>query len=67
MANQTAQERYEANKAEIVEKMTRLQAMLDKHVSDFVEDGCKNWGYVGDLANVNDMLSRALNEEELED
>ncbi len=63
MTEQTARERFEVQTAAATRKLEKLHAILATARKDFEADD-KNWGRVGDIAYMNEMLSRALGEEE---
>ena len=49
-------ERYSYHSEEIEKNLKQLKKKLKKHQSDFKKEP-KNWGYVGDLAYINERLT----------
>jgi hypothetical protein len=59
MTNRTAAEAYQAQRAKIAEKMVEIAKGLELHAQRQADDA-RNWGYAGDLAHVNELLSQVL-------
>jgi hypothetical protein len=58
----TADSAYNTAYMEMQKNMERLKAMVEKH-SDTQSRNKKNWGFVGDLAQMNAKVLEALGKE----
>jgi len=56
--NRTAAQAYDENWMAIFANLNKLRAGLDAHKRQAFADP-KNWGFVGDLAHVNELLAEA--------
>ncbi len=59
MTEPTARERFEVQTAAATRNIEKLQNILDVARKGF-EDDDRNWGYVGDIARINELLDRAV-------
>ena len=60
MATQTANDAYQARRNEIAALLDTLGQELDVHARLMCEEGGKNWGRVGDLGHVKELLIETL-------
>lgn len=57
--NGTANTAYKTEQSRFIALMDELQTKVEKHGAEQQKDK-KNWGFVGDLATINETLSEAL-------
>jgi hypothetical protein len=55
----TAADKYAANQADAAELIDELQAALQSHM-DATNPESVNWGHVGDIGHVIDILNQAI-------
>ena len=60
----TAEDAFMDYRAAIYAKIGRLAVRVEIARTEFENEGHKNWALVGDLSMIDEMLSRALGEEE---
>lgn len=58
-SKQTAKQAYTENHQEMCRRIALLMTAMDKHQKRANADE-KNWGFVGDLQSVNELLARTL-------
>jgi len=56
MANTKLKSDYDRYTNNITKEIKKIQEYLPKHEKDLMAGGCKNYGYVGDLAYIYEML-----------
>jgi len=56
----TVKEIYKAKRAEINQRLKKIDIALSKHAGKFKQNET-NWGYIGDLGRVNEVLSELEN------
>lgn len=59
----TAEDALIKRRTAIYDKIGRLSIKAESIRTEFEKGGCKNWGLVGDLIMIDEMLGRALGEE----
>ena len=59
----TAQEAFDLKYEQVMSNLKRLNVAVQKDQDKFNATGSKNWGFVGDLERINDLLIRALGED----
>lgn len=59
---ETAAQAYERNQSEIATMIANLQARLEIHAKRFEIKGGRDWGFVGDLADVKEKIGELLDE-----
>jgi len=60
MAAKTAVQEYESRKRNIISKLAGINKLLKKHAKK-QEQNPNNWGFVGDLGKVEELLSEIQN------
>ncbi len=60
---ESAAKRHEDLRKTVIEQLLELSTAVAENNQQFHAEGSTNWGYVGDLSRVSEMLSCALNKE----
>jgi hypothetical protein len=60
-ATRTAEQAYHEHRDAIIDLLDELRGDIGMHNRDFDLTGRRNYGYVGDLAHVHDLLQQVSN------
>lgn len=59
--NATATERFDSHEGAIRALLELIRSDVEKHRREFTTTGGRDWGYVGSLAELRELLQRATN------